>query len=60
MRAGRYENNPESVRLMIEASKGIITELVDFGVDFARDENGNFIYTREGAHQSSEYFTIRM
>ena len=50
LRAGRYENNPESVRLMIEASKGIITELVDFGVDFARDENGNFIYTREGAH----------
>lgn len=50
LRAGRYENNPESVRLMIEASKGIINELVDFGVDFARDSDGNFIYTREGAH----------
>jgi len=50
LKAGRYENNPDSVRIMIEASKGIIEELVKFGVDFARDEEGNFIYTREGAH----------
>lgn len=50
LRAGRYENNPESVRLMIEASKGIIDELVKFGVDFAKDDKGDFIYTREGAH----------
>lgn len=50
MRAGRYENNPESVRLMIQSSKAIIDQLVQYGVDFARDENGEFIYTREGAH----------
>lgn len=50
LRAGRYENNPESVKIMIEESKGIIQELVNFGVDFAKDEDGNFIYTREGAH----------
>lgn len=50
MSAGRYENNPESVRLMIQSSKGIIEQLVEYGVDFARDENGQFIYTREGAH----------
>lgn len=49
MRAGHYENNPDSVEIMINSSKEIIDELVDFGVEFERDENG-FVYTREGAH----------
>lgn len=50
LRAGRYENNPESVRIMIQSSRDVIQRLVDYGVDFARDEDGNFLYTREGAH----------
>lgn len=49
MRAGHYENNPRSVELMIRSSQGVIGELVEYGVEFERDENG-FLYTREGAH----------
>lgn len=50
MKAGRYENNKESVRVMIQSSRQIIEELIDFGVDFEKDEDGNLLYTREGAH----------
>ncbi len=49
MRAGHYENNPKSVEIMIRSSSALINRLVDFGVDF-ESENGEFIYTREGAH----------
>lgn len=49
MRAGHYENRKESVDIMIRSSQDIIQDLVHYGVDFAR-ENGEFVYTREGAH----------
>ena len=49
MRAGHYENNPESVDIMIRSSREVIDELVDYGTEFERDEKG-FIYTKEGAH----------
>ncbi|MGP1434885.1 MAG: L-aspartate oxidase [Catonella sp.] len=50
LRAGHYENRRESVEIMIKSSQAVIEELIDFGVDFARDEDGNLIYTKEGAH----------
>ena len=49
MRAGHYENNPDSVEIMIRSSREIIADLVSFGVNF--EKNGEkFNYTREGAH----------
>lgn len=51
MKAGHYENNPESVRIMIESSTDIINTLVDLGVKFDTDDDGDFDYTREGAHR---------
>lgn len=49
MRAGHYENNPQSVDIMIRSSKAVISDLVDFGVRFKTDGK-NFVYTKEGAH----------
>ncbi len=49
MRAGHYENTPESVDIMIKSSRQVINSLVDLGVDFEKDGN-DFAYTREGAH----------
>ncbi len=49
LRAGHYENTPESVEIMINSSRDVIADLVSFGVDFAKD-GGDFAYTREGAH----------
>ncbi|MBQ7236010.1 MAG: L-aspartate oxidase [Clostridia bacterium] len=49
MRAGHYENNPESVNLMIRSSRSVINDLVKYGVRF--EKNGeDFVYTKEGAH----------
>jgi len=49
MKAGHYENNPESVDIMIRSSQDVIGDLVAFGVRF--EKNGEeFTYTREGAH----------
>lgn len=52
MRAGHYKNNPESVDIMITHSRDVIEDLIGWGVDFERDEEGNLKYTREGAHST--------
>lgn len=52
LKAGHYENDKQSVEIMINSSHKIIEELIGYGVDFARDENGELMYTREGAHSS--------
>lgn len=49
MKAGHYENNPESVDIMIKSSRDVISDLVNFGVAFEM-EGEDFAYTREGAH----------
>lgn len=51
MRAGHYENNPESVRVMIESSPDVISTLIQLGVQFDTDSSGSYDYTREGAHR---------
>lgn len=52
MKAGRYKNNPDSVRIMIEESPLIIRKLMGFGVDFDRNKNGSLSFTREGGHST--------
>ena len=51
MKAGHYENRKESVDIMLRSSRSVIQQLVDYGVDFARNEDGSLAYTREGAHR---------
>ncbi len=50
LRAGHFENRPESVDVMIRASRSVIDDLLAYGVDFEHDPDGNLAYTREGAH----------
>lgn len=50
LRAGKYENNEESVRCMIEGAPGVNAKLVSYGVEFDRNQDGELDYTREGAH----------
>ena len=50
LRAGHYKNDKVSVDLLIKSSPDVIKDLIGFGVDFQRDENGNLAFTREGAH----------
>lgn len=53
MRAGHYENDPASVEIMIRSSGQVIRDLLAYGVDFQRDENGQLAFTREGAHSQN-------
>ena len=50
MRAGHYENRPESVDILIRSSRTIINDLISYGVRFNRTPSGELAYTREGAH----------
>lgn len=52
MKAGHYENRKESVDIMIRSSRSVIDELISYGVDFARQEDGSLAFTREGAHST--------
>lgn len=50
LKAGHYENTRKSVEIMISSSRDTINDLIGYGVDFCRDEEGNLDYTREGGH----------
>jgi L-aspartate oxidase len=52
MRAGHYENDEESVDIMLRSSQEIIKELIGFGVNFTRNEDGSLRFTKEGAHSA--------
>lgn len=51
--AGHYENDKESVEIMIKSSQELVEDLISMGVDFQKDWYGNLVYTREGAHHSN-------
>ena len=50
MKAGHFENDTAAVETMIKESPDLVKDLLSYGVDFQRDEDGNLAYTREGAH----------
>lgn len=50
MHAGHYENNPKSVEIMIRSSQDTVKDLIRYGVDFHREEDGSLSFTREGGH----------
>lgn len=50
MKAGHYENDRDSVEIMIRSSARVVEELVKYGVEFQREVDGSFAFTREGAH----------
>ncbi len=52
MRAGHYENRKESVDIMIRSSRDIISDLISYGVDFKRNDDGSLAFTKEGAHST--------
>lgn len=52
MKAGHYENDPESVSIMIKSSPDVVNDLVSYGVDFQKNTDGTFAFTKEGAHSN--------
>lgn len=52
MKAGHYENDKDSVDIMINSSPDVVDDLVSYGVDFQRNADGTFAFTKEGAHSN--------
>ncbi|MBO7689816.1 MAG: L-aspartate oxidase [Clostridia bacterium] len=50
MKAGHYENDKESVGIMIRSSQDVIRDLISYGTQFESDPEGQFLFTKEGAH----------
>lgn len=52
LKAGHYENDRTSVEIMIKSSPDVVEDLIGYGVDFQKEADGAFSYTREGAHSA--------
>lgn len=52
MKAGHYENDRTSVDIMIRSSKAVVEDLISWGADFQKEQNGTLAFTREGAHSA--------
>lgn len=50
LKAGHFENDTAAVSTMINESPELVEDLLGYGVRFQKDEQGNLLYTREGAH----------
>ncbi len=50
MIAGDWLSDPEAVKLVVENAPAQIDELIKWGVDFDKNENGEFDLHREGGH----------
>ncbi len=50
LKAGHYENDKGSVDIMIRSSQDVVKDLIAFGAEFQKDENGDLAFTKEGAH----------
>jgi L-aspartate oxidase len=48
--AGSYHNDKKMVELLSKKSLDVINDIESLGFRFDRDENGNILFTREGAH----------
>ncbi len=53
MRAGHFENKKDAVDVMIRSSQDVIDKLIEYGVDFEKDKEGNLSFTKEGAHSQA-------
>lgn len=53
LHAGHYENDRESVEIMIRSSGDVLDDLLEIGVEFERNEDGELAFTKEGAHSTN-------
>lgn len=50
LRAGQYKNDLQAVKVLTKESIENVDSLVALGLDVDKDEDGNWDYTKEGAH----------
>ncbi len=50
LKAGQYKNNVQAVKVLTKESIENVDSLVALGLDVDKDDEGNWDYTKEGAH----------
>ncbi|CAA6820328.1 MAG: L-aspartate oxidase (EC [uncultured Sulfurovum sp.] len=50
MAAGSYHNKKEAVEILSQTSLETTKDIIDRGMEFDTDEDGNILYTKEAAH----------
>ncbi len=53
MKAGAYHNIKEAVEILSRESIDVTADIIDLGMEFDKDSEGNLLYTKEGAHSAS-------
>lgn len=53
MEAGAGLCDEEAVRVLSENSRKVVTDLINRGFNFDKDDNGKLLYTKEAAHSAS-------
>ncbi len=51
--AGAYLNNLDALKTLVYESSHNLRKLIRYGVNFDKDEQGNFLLTREGGHREN-------
>lgn len=59
VKAGSYYNKKEAVRAIEEDSKENIEKLMELGVNFEKDDDGELKYTREGGHSENTILYVK-
>ncbi len=52
MVAGSYHNDLEALNIMSENSIGVTRDIINKGMEFDKDSEGNLLFTKEAAHSS--------
>ena len=50
LKAGSYLNDKEAVAFLVKNANDAVESLVAFGIHFDKDDNNNYLLTREGGH----------
>jgi len=53
LKAGSFLNNEEAVSVLVNEAKDNIERLIEFNVDFDKDNNGSILLTKEGGHSTN-------
>lgn len=59
MKAGAYINNKKAVDILVREGSGLIDDLIEYGVKFDRDKNGELSLTLEGAHSKRNVLHVK-
>jgi L-aspartate oxidase len=59
LKAGKYINDVNAVRVLVEESRQAVDSLIAMGVKLDREQNGDLLYTKEAAHSINRIVHVK-